>query len=202
MILIVQVAALCCALWVAYQALSKESSDSNPYVIAVCCLFVAASLAGSILLPSEGDFVTFMRMLDSLSSYAALPMIATALLVAPFGHNWSRAGWGRLLLGFFAAFELMRRSELGEHYGFYLLTLSAGLILGRLLKGSAKERVASLLCAATLFSHALYAPFGLLSNEAGAAIISSLMLIPFFLCVAVILNKAQATQGMKEPLDS
>jgi len=91
--------------------------------------FIAAAALGRLTLNAGSqDVDTLRRMLDNLALYAALPLLATAVLGQAMHWYWSRAGWGRWLLGLFALFELCRRMELGELY-----TLVMGAAIGLVL---------------------------------------------------------------------
>ena len=94
-------------------------------------VFIAAAALGRLTLNAASqDTETLRRMLDNLALYAALPLLATAVLGQALNWHWSRAGWGRWLLGLFALFELCRRMELGE---LYTLCLGAAIGLALLL---------------------------------------------------------------------
>lgn len=97
-------------------------------------LFIAVAALGRLtLLSSSQDIATLQRMLDNLALYAALPLLASVILAQAWHWHWSRAGWGRWLLGLFALFELCRRMDMGEQY---TLVMGAAVGLTLLLAAS------------------------------------------------------------------
>lgn len=92
-------------------------------------LFIAVAALGRLaLFSSNQDIATLQRMLENLALYAALPLLASVMLAQAWNRHWSRAGWGRWLLGLFALFELCRRMNIGEQY-----TLVMGATIGLVL---------------------------------------------------------------------
>jgi len=102
-------------------------------VSSLALAFVAMAALGRLTLTESGqDIETLQRMLNNLALYAALPLLATAMLGQVMQWHWSRAGWGRWLLTRFALVELCRRMQLGEAY-----TLVMGVLVGLILVGAA-----------------------------------------------------------------
>ncbi|GGK85231.1 hypothetical protein [Amphritea balenae] len=128
------------ALMAAYQLQrSAEKLPDEPkstlQAAALSSLFIGVSALAEILLNQGGaDIQTLQRMLSNLAYYAALPLIASALLVAARNDHWTRPAWGRWLIGLFALFELLRRMEYGELYTqIVAVTVSGVMLLGALL---------------------------------------------------------------------
>lgn len=107
--------------------------------------FIAAAALGRLTLSAgDQDVETLRRMLDNLALYAAQPLLATAVLGQAMHWHWSRAGWGRWLLGLFALFELCRRMELGELYTLVMgAAIGLALILAALRLSERYVRLAS-----------------------------------------------------------
>ncbi len=112
-------------------------------VWALGCAFIACAIAGQWLPAAGGDLEVLQRMAGNLAVYAALPLMAITLFALGRRLFWSAAGWGRLLLGLFALFELTRQLGYGNGY-LQLLglaccggTLAAALRLARAAKVSA-----------------------------------------------------------------
>lgn len=115
---------------------TEDTSEEQSLLLKVSCLalvFVALAALGRLTLTDSGqDIETLQRMLDNLALYAALPLLATVMTGQAMQWHWSRAGWGRWLLGLFALFELCRRMGLGEAY-----TLAIGIAISLVLLGAA-----------------------------------------------------------------
>lgn len=159
-------------------------------VFAVSSLFLAAGALGNLLLSSEGiDQATLRLMLSNLALYAALPLIATALLAIGKGWYWSMAGWGRWLLGLIALFELTRRMEYGNVYTqLMLLLIVAAIGFGSFLAPQLKARASGLGAALLLLVMALFAgPAPLLASSAEPAL-QSLLLATSLPILAVTLH--------------
>jgi len=116
----------------------KANNDIAPTTLGVMCLgalSLALATLGRVLLSAGEDQQTLRLMLENLAFYAGLPLLALAVLARGFALDWSRAAWGRWLLGCFALFELCRRFGSGEPYGqglalFICLALLAGSVRG------------------------------------------------------------------------
>lgn len=115
---------------------TEDTSEEQRLLLKVSSLalvFVAVAALGRLTLTgSSQDIETLQRMLDNLALYVALPLLATVMLGQAMQWHWSRAGWGRWLLGLFALFELCRRMELGATY-----TLVMGIAVSLVLLGAA-----------------------------------------------------------------
>lgn len=134
-------------------------------VISLAAAFIASSAAANLLLQQPGqDIQTLRRILDNLAYFAALPLIASALLAYAWQQDWSKAGWGRWLLALFALFELCRRSGIGAGYSQILALLCVTITLISLCKfRSGQTRLfgtLSLLCLAPALL--LFSPASLL----------------------------------------
>jgi len=118
-VLLGQIFILACALFLAGQSyrLSEKHNNTALMVISLAAAFIACSAAGTILLSGrDQDSQTLLRLLNNLAFFAAIPLIASALLDLVHKFDWSKAAWGRWLLVLFALFELCRRSEIGIEY--------------------------------------------------------------------------------------
>lgn len=123
---------LVCALFLAGRSyrLSEKHNNTALMVISLAAAFVSCAAAGDLLLfGNDQDSLTLKRLLDNLALFAAVPLIASALLDLSFKYNWSKAGWGRWLLALFALFELCRRSEIGTEYTQIMSVLCAVVII-------------------------------------------------------------------------
>jgi len=128
---------------------TAEQDNSNAFVLSVCACFIAASAAAGLVTTDSVDQQTLQRMLNNLAYFAAMPLLAAALLAQAWQQNWSRAGWGRGLLALFALFELCRRSEVGELYA-QLLAAAAVICIAVATLRSSQHRLAGAAVAATL----------------------------------------------------
>lgn len=105
------------AFW-AFRARHTQSRERTLLATwSVSCAFIAAAVLLQLPpSPLPGDGALLQRMAVNLALYAALPLLATALLALSRHWFWSAAGWGRLLLALIALFELNRRLNLGAGY--------------------------------------------------------------------------------------
>ncbi len=137
LILIAETILLVCALLLAGQSYrcGEQKQETASFVISLSAAFLAAASLGELTLEATNqDLLTFQRMLDNLAFYAALPLLATALIAQAWQKDWSRAAWGRWLLALFALFELMRRAEQGDLYSQIVAVASVILLLASLPK--------------------------------------------------------------------
>ena len=137
LILIAETSLLVCALLLAGQSYrrAEQKQETASFVISLSAAFLAAASLGELTLEATSqDLLTFQRMLDNLAFYAALPLLATALIAQAWQKDWSRAAWGRWLLALFALFELMRRAEQGDLYSQIVAVASVMLLLASLPK--------------------------------------------------------------------
>ncbi|MDY6891579.1 MAG: hypothetical protein SVU24_08285 [Pseudomonadota bacterium] len=151
---VVLAAALVSAGLLLRQSEDTPAAQSLLLKVSRLALLGVALAALSRLTLSDGgqDIATLRRMLDNLALYAALPLLASAMLGATLRWYWSKAGWGRWLLGLFALFELCRRMGLGEAY-----TLTLGGAIGLVLLGAALRLRGILPRLAAVGSGALFA---------------------------------------------
>jgi hypothetical protein len=107
---------------------------------ALSALFIALSALAELLLNQTGsDIETLQRIFANLAYYAALPLLASVMLVSTRNQHWQRPAWGRWLIGLFALFELLRRMEHGELYTQIIaVAVSATMLLAALMT---KEKV-------------------------------------------------------------
>lgn len=156
-----------CALLLAgrsYQ-IAEQKNLTAFMVISLSAAFIAASAAGNLLLiESNQDIATLKRLLDNLAFYAAIPLIASALLDFSRNYDWSRAAWGRWLLALFALFELCRRADIGILYSQIMSVVSVSVILLSALKLANRNAQLSGLISAISLGVALliYSPASLL----------------------------------------
>jgi len=112
-----------------------EDSRATVQAAALSCLFIAlAALTETLFSQSTNDLQTLHRMLGNLAYYAALPLLASAMLVSVLNKHWSRPAWGRWLIGLFALFELLRRMEQGEIYTQIVAVLTCAAMLFAAIK--------------------------------------------------------------------
>lgn len=107
---------------------------------ALSALFIALSALAELLFNQAGsDTETLQRIFANLAYYAALPLLASVMLVSTRNQHWQRPAWGRWLIGLFALFELLRRMEHGELYTQIIaVAVSATMLLAALMT---KEKV-------------------------------------------------------------
>ncbi|WP_051560179.1 hypothetical protein [Marinobacterium jannaschii] len=155
MILATQLVLVASALFTAgrhYKA--AEQDNSNAFVLSVSACFIAAAAATGLVTTDSVDQQTLQRMLDNLAYFAAVPLLAAALLAQAWQQNWSRAGWGRGLLALFALFELCRRSEVGDRYA-QLLAAAAVLTIVVAALRMPQKQLAGIAVAACLAASSL-----------------------------------------------
>lgn len=176
---------LVCALLLAgrsYQAGEKYAHTAS-MVISLSAAFIACSTAGNLLLQTaDQDLQTLKRILNNLAYYAAIPLIASAMLDFAWKFEWSKAAWGRWLLALFALFELCRRSEIGATYSQVMALISVAVLLISMLRFSRLSvRVLGGISAAFLAAAlVLYGPYALtpqLTNPAAYALTLGLFLV-------------------------
>lgn len=119
-----------CGLWAYKARLAAAPADTALGVWALSCVFVASAMIALTLPAAAGsEFEVVQRMALNLAIYAAVPLMAVVLFAVSRRLFWSAAGWGRLLLGLFALFELTRQLGYGSSY---LQLLGAACCLGLL----------------------------------------------------------------------
>jgi hypothetical protein len=93
----------------------------------------AAACAGAIRYGIDPDAQATHLWLTQAGTFLGFPLLGAAALSISQGWQWSRANWGRIVLGLCAFFELFRQLNYLEHYrmgislGTLLLILYAGL---------------------------------------------------------------------------
>ena len=89
----------------------------------------AAATAGVIRFGFDPSAQPAHLWLSQASSFLGLPLLGAAALALGRGWQWSRANWGRVLLGLCAFFELFRQMNQLEHYRLLLNLTTLLLIL-------------------------------------------------------------------------
>ena len=126
-----------------------EGSHINQQVLLLSSIFIAlAALADLLILPADGELFTLRQMLDNLAFFAAVPLVATAILALGLQKTWSKPAWGRWLIGLFAFFELLRRMQYGEEYSQFIAAASAALLVFGAIRITAATRLIALAGAA------------------------------------------------------
>jgi len=164
---------------------------------ALSMLFVALASIANLLPEPGGDLQVIKRMVDNLALFVALPFLGVSIPALAKRCFWSSGGWGRLLLGLFAGFELTRQLGHGETY---LLILAACctvlLIAGSLLMQTRQAQGLGLLSgifAATAFSLASpFAPFEYSQSALFGLVTATLALVS--LAVRTELSQVKASQ--------
>ncbi len=119
-----------------YRQSQRLTKRSLHYVFSLGALSLALAALGRLTLTGGAqDPQTLRLMLDNLAYYAGLPMMASVAIAHGWQRQWSRAAWGRWLLGLFALFELLRRSDMGALYAQALALLTCLAMLAGVLKG-------------------------------------------------------------------
>ena len=115
---------------------TKESIDSSAEIkVARLSIlsFILAVIGEFTLTSNSMDSDTLARMLSNLALYAGAPLLVSSILAKALDRSFTMQTWGRYLLAIIALFELCRRMEIGENYGYALGTIlvialfSAGL---------------------------------------------------------------------------
>lgn len=140
------------ALFTAYQLQKSaqrlpDSPRTTLQAGALSALFIALSALTELLFnQANSDIETLQRIFANLAYYAALPLLATVMLVSTRNNHWERAAWGRWLIGLFALFELLRRMEHGELYTQVIaVAVSATMLLAALMTKEKALQKANLL---------------------------------------------------------
>ncbi|MBR9868394.1 MAG: hypothetical protein GYB20_11975 [Oceanospirillales bacterium] len=139
--------------------LTEELADEPRTTLqagALSALFIAFSAFAELLLNQTGsDIETLQRMFTNLAYYAAIPLLASAMLVSARNSHWERPAWGRWLIGLFALFELLRRMEHGEIYTQVVAVAVSGVMLTAAVMTRHKQLRSITLLAAVNMSIAL-----------------------------------------------
>lgn len=150
---------LICALYLAGRSYRVGSEQyTSGFTISLSAAFLAASAVASILLTgsSDQDQQTMLRMLNNLGYYAAIPLIASAMVADAIGQNWSKPAWGRWLLVLLALFELTRRAQYGLEYSQIMAVLvAASMLFAAIRFSNGLARLGSFFAAAAIAAAAL-----------------------------------------------
>lgn len=131
-LIIGNIALLVCALYLAGRSYRVGGEQyTSGFTISLSAAFLASSAVASILLTgsNDQDQQTLLRILNNLAYYAAVPLIASAMVADAIGQNWSKPAWGRWLLALLALFELTRRAQYGLEYNQIMAVLVATSML-------------------------------------------------------------------------
>ncbi|KEA64887.1 hypothetical protein ADIMK_0589 [Marinobacterium lacunae] len=124
--LLLVVAASGSALWSWTARSSVDQQRALLSAWALSALFVALSVPATYLPTDNGNDLSVIRQMAlNLAIYISPALIAVAVYAQARGLYWSPAGWGRLLLGLFAGFELSRQMGYAEPY---LQTLGTAVV--------------------------------------------------------------------------
>lgn len=119
-----------------YRQAQAQQSRTLHYMFGLGALSLALAALGRLsLTPTTQEQQTLRLMLDNLAYYAGLPLIASVAVAHGWQKQWSRAAWGRWLLGLFALFELLRRSDMGALYSQSLALLTCLALLAGVVRG-------------------------------------------------------------------
>ncbi len=102
---------------------TKESIDSSAEIkVARLSIlsFILAVIGEFTLTSNSMDSDTLARMLSNLALYAGAPLLVSSILAKALDRSFTMQTWGRYLLAIIALFELCRRMEVGENYGYAL----------------------------------------------------------------------------------
>ena len=102
---------------------TKESIDSSAEIkVARLSIlsFILAVIGDFTLTSNSMDSDTLARILSNLALYAGAPLLVSSILAKALDRNFTMQTWGRYLLAIIALFELCRRMEVGENYGYAL----------------------------------------------------------------------------------
>ncbi|MDH4583480.1 hypothetical protein E8F20_16615 [Pseudomonas sp. BN415] len=89
----------------------------------------AAALCGVVRFSLDPSWHEIHSLFSQAGTFLALPLVALAIFAFARGAIWSRAGWGRLVIGLCVFFELARRFELLSEYRLLLSLAAFALIL-------------------------------------------------------------------------
>lgn len=158
-LIIGNIALLICALHLAGRSYRVGGEHyTSGFTISLSAAFLAASAMASILLTgsADQDQQTLLRILNNLGYYAAVPLIASAMVADAIGQNWSKPAWGRWLLVLLALFELTRRAQYGLEYTQIMAVLVAASMLFSAIRFSGTlARLGSLVAAVSITAAAL-----------------------------------------------
>lgn len=92
-------------------------------------LTAGAAICGSVRYGLDPDWQGTHLWLSQASTFLGLPLIGCAALTLSRSWAWSRANWGRILLGLCAFFELARQLNLLAEYRLLLNLSTLALVL-------------------------------------------------------------------------
>ncbi|PIE20842.1 MAG: hypothetical protein CSA61_00270 [Neptuniibacter caesariensis] len=189
-----------CALFLAGRCYKLgEAHDHTPsMVVSLSAIFIACSAAGnSLLQDTNQDTETLKRMLDNLAFFAAIPLIASAMVDNAWQFNWSKAAWGRWLLALFALFELCRRSEIGTEYSQIMSVLCALAIMVSAARLTCIiSKLATCLAAMTFAASLLiFSPTSLITEQSNPALFALGLSISLLLIYPALSTGSARKQG-------
>ena len=133
---------------------TKESIDSSAEikVARLSILSFILAVIGEFTLTSNSlDSDTLARILSNLALYAGAPLLVSSILAKALDRSFTMQTWGRYLLSIIALFELCRRMEVGESYGYALgITLVVTLFVAALATKTKPMRLPLIISAITL----------------------------------------------------
>lgn len=127
---VLALACLACAIAIG-KARSHYGEADQPALFCALLGFLmpaAAAAAGGIRFGFDPSAEAAHMWLSQASSFLGLPLLGAAALALGRGWQWSRANWGRILLGLCAFFELFRQFNQLEDYRL-LLNLATLLLI-------------------------------------------------------------------------
>ncbi|AYF88549.1 hypothetical protein SA496_01620 [Pseudomonas sp. JS3066] len=89
----------------------------------------AAALCGVVRFSVDPSWREAHSLLSQAGTFLALPLVALAIFALSRSATWSRAFWGRLVIGLCVVFELARRAGLLAEYRLLLSFAAFALIL-------------------------------------------------------------------------
>ncbi|MDX1297876.1 MAG: hypothetical protein R3260_06500 [Pseudomonas sp.] len=127
---VLALACLACAIAVGKARQHYGEGDQPALFCALLGFFLpaAAAVAGAIRFAIDPGAEAAHLWLSQASSFLGLPLLGAAALALGRGWQWSRANWGRILLGLCAFFELFRQMNQLEDYRL-LLNLTTLLLI-------------------------------------------------------------------------
>ncbi|MCE5362277.1 DUF6962 family protein [Pseudomonas anguilliseptica] len=128
---VLALACLACAIAIGKARKHYGESDQPALFCALLgfLLPAAAAAVGVIRFGIDPGAQAAHLWLSQASSFLGLPLVGAAALALGRGWQWSRANWGRILLGLCAFFELFRQLNQLEDYRLLLNLATLLLIL-------------------------------------------------------------------------
>ncbi|MGB0664477.1 MAG: hypothetical protein ACPGMR_11900 [Pontibacterium sp.] len=138
-----------------------KANDVSAFAFFALALTITASAAFAQTIFGQftsTDLTTFVRILQNLTDFVALPVIATAMIAVRFDWQFGRPAWGRWILALCAMFELLRRADAGDTYAL-LLPLACVAAMALASMGQTERRSGAAYMATTLaFAVSAFAP--------------------------------------------